>query len=69
MITMVMKGRSPITKRWWPLPLAALIILLVVVILMPEIVRPLGIDPGIFEDIHWFFRRLLGQRDRRHFDL
>lgn len=49
--------------------MAVIIILLVVVILMPEIVRPLGIDPGIFEDIHWFFRRLLGQRDRRHFDL
>lgn len=66
---MPLQSRRHSSRQWlWTL-LALLIILLVVAILIPDIVRPLGIDPGIFEDIQWFFRRLLGQEARRPFDL
>ena len=66
---MPIQPRRYSSRQWLWAFLALLIILLVVAILKPDIVRPLGIDPGIFEDIQWFFRRLLGQRDRRPFDL
>jgi len=55
--------------RWpWILVVCALVVFAVPVI-VPEIVRPLGIDPGVFEDIQWIFRRALGQKDTRPFDL
>jgi hypothetical protein len=59
-----------LTRRRWPWILAACgFAVFAAAVVFPEIVRPLGIDPGVFEDIQWLFRRALGQTDSRPFDL
>jgi hypothetical protein len=64
-------GKRPAPRRrLWPWILAALILVLFAVpVAFPEIVRPLGLDPGVFEDIQWIFRRAFGQKDHRPVDL
>ncbi len=50
----------------WPWMLGACILVAVVVpVAFPEVVRPLGIDPAVFEDIQWLIRGALGQKDTR----
>jgi hypothetical protein len=52
-------------KRWPWIAAESVFVAFAVAVMFPDIVRPLGIDPGVFEDIQWMFRHALGQTDTR----